>query len=398
MITMCNKLNVIFLGTFLYPNGYAATKRKQQFLDYIYAQGDNARVLITLKWTKGHEMNKNKGSFKDIRYEVIGTYVKPNIFFPITFFVFTIETFFKLNALKSKTSKNILVAFEIFYDNLFPIIFGYLIGYKVIFDIVEDFSSLESSKTIKEKIKHFLLLDIQKIIKSKIAAGISVVTKYLLNKHKEQVNKNLPIVLIPVSAENINFKVLQENKQEKSNFTFLYSGTYGKKEGLKYLFEAFYKFTEIHKNVKLVLTGNCPEKIREQLDTLYGIYDHIIFTGRLDDVEYYSVLTEADVLLMTRRNSTFANAGFPYKMGEYLATGKPSICTNVSDISLYLKNMESAIIVEPENSVAILNAMLFLYNNPQRATEIGQKGREVCLKYFNPEINSKMFYELLQQC
>ena len=277
-------------------------------------------------------------------------------------------------------------------------IFSYLIGYKIIFDIVEDFASLEANKSTKDKIKYFYLLEVQKFVKFKVASGISVITKYLFDKHKDRANKNLPLVLIPVSAENIYFKLSQEIKKEKVNFTFLYSGTYGEKEGLQYLFEAFYKFTEINNNAKLILTGNCPKDIREQLKNLYKIYDYIKFTGRLDDEEYYNTLAEADVLLMTRNNSKFANAGFPYKLGEYLATGKPTICTNVSDISLYLKNMESAIIIEPENIQALLDAMLFIFKNPTKAKEIGQKGQEVCRQYFNPEINSKMFYELMRNC
>ncbi len=51
------KLNVIFMGCFLYPNGFAATKKKQQFMDYIKTEGNDVRVLLTLKKARGHENN-----------------------------------------------------------------------------------------------------------------------------------------------------------------------------------------------------------------------------------------------------------------------------------------------------------------------------------------------------
>jgi glycosyltransferase involved in cell wall biosynthesis len=57
---------------------------------------------------------------------------------------------------------------------------------------------------------------------------------------------------------------------------------------------------------------------------------------------------------MTRVGSGYANAGFPFKLGEFLATGNPVITTNVSDVSVYLENYKDCIIVTPEkiNEVA----------------------------------------------
>ena len=47
----------------------------------------------------------------------------------------------------------------------------------------------------------------------------------------------------------------------------------------------------------------------------------ILSTGFLLEDEYYKILPHSDVLLMTRINSKYANAGFPFKLGEYLASG-----------------------------------------------------------------------------
>lgn len=52
--------------------------------------------------------------------------------------------------------------------------------------------------------------------------------------------------------------------------------------------------------------------------------------GFLVDSAYSDTLSSAGILCMPRINNGYAYAvGFPFKLGEYLATGKPVIATAV---------------------------------------------------------------------
>lgn len=75
-------LNCVFLGSFLYPHGYAATKRKQQFLDYLLLKEVKIRVLITHKLAKGSGINENQGIHNGIPYEVITPKLKKMYLLP----------------------------------------------------------------------------------------------------------------------------------------------------------------------------------------------------------------------------------------------------------------------------------------------------------------------------
>jgi len=388
---MNKKLNVVFIGSFLYPHGFAATKRKQQFLDYIIQQGDCARVILTFKRSKGHEINDIKGIHKGIPYEALGPNVKPDILFPVNFLVMILKTLISLLVYKKKEN-NIIVAFGINIDTLLPLFFAKMIGYKIIFDIVEDFSTIKNSKIFKEKLKLFFLRTFPKIFRKILASGVTVISKYLYEKHTDFKIEN-PLVLVPISAENLYF---QFKKKAKKSYHLLYSGTYGDKEGLPTLIAAFVNFSRFTDKTKLILTGNCPVDIIELLKTKLGSLDRVELTGRLSDDAYYQALKDADILLMTRTNSAFANAGFPYKLGEYLATMNPVICTDTSDVSLYLKHMKSAMIVPPDNVESLYQAMCHLFENPDLSKRLGKNGWKVCHTYFNPEINSQKFYNLLQ--
>ena len=50
--------------------------------------------------------------------------------------------------------------------------------------------------------------------------------------------------------------------------------------------------------------------------------DKIIFKGFLPVKEYFNTINECDILCVTRSGSKLANNGFPFKLGEFLATGK----------------------------------------------------------------------------
>ena len=67
----------------------------------------------------------------------------------------------------------------------------------------------------------------------------------------------------------------------------------------------------------------------------------------MDEKDYYSLLNNADIPCMTRVDLAFANAGFPFKLGEYLAAGKPVIASRVSDVDRFLVNGQNAMLVNP---------------------------------------------------
>jgi glycosyltransferase involved in cell wall biosynthesis len=99
---------------------------------------------------------------------------------------------------------------------------------------------------------------------------------------------------------------------------------------------------------------------------------------------------------MTRIDSQYANAGFPFKLGEYLATGKPVVATDVSDIRLYLEDKKDVILAKPSNIQSLVDALNYLIVRPEKREVIGVSGLKKCKKFFNPEINSKMLLDFVK--
>jgi len=100
---------------------------------------------------------------------------------------------------------------------------------------------------------------------------------------------------------------------------------------------------------------------------------------------------------MTRINSRYANAGFPFKLGEMLATGKPVLATKVGNVSNFLENGKNAILVEPDSVDEIVIGLKLIIENPEWAKNIGLNGKDVAFDFFNSDKISVSLRSFLTQ-
>lgn len=383
---------MIVLGGFEYPRGMAGTKRVQLFIDYLQSKNANVQVLTIGNVGDVKSGNPVRGTFKKTPYRNIGAgYNSTGIYYLMFPFILLYLFFFFLYSKKNK-SKNLLYIYNsVAADNFLVILFARLTGYKVIIDIVEDYGlSLENNSLLHTlKIKSTVFFE-NKI--SIFADAVIVLSSYLEKLFREKSNGKIPIISIPVSTV-ISTKI-KSSAVFQSPISICYSGSFGNKDGLITLIEAFKIFNEKFPSSVLLLSGkgSNAEKIISN-----AAHNKIKYTGYLNDTEYANFINSADILCMTRVNSKYANAGFPFKLGEYLATGNPVIATDVSDVSLYLENYKDCIIVKPENSDEIVSALEFYSANPQKAFEVGKNGREKAKKYFNYETNGEKLLNLMEQ-
>jgi len=388
MSDISGKLNIIFTGEFTYPDGMAGTKRIQHFIDYLSAENSVKVFLFRQKtvYCKSLKIESKKGN---VTYRIIGAdlgmSLKALYLLPASFFL----GFITLWKWQVKKSKNILYVYNgITLENIIFILFARIIGYKLVVEYVEDFrhfaGDLSTGLAIKNKTNVFF----ERFLPF-TAKGIVVISTYLFQKFKKY-QKTIPVIHIPISSY-ISGNAIQNNTFN-SPIRIVYSGSFGAKDGLDTLIVAFNEFSKKYPNCQLVLSGKSKD---HDLIQKYCENPKVQYIGYVPDGEFDSFLAQADILCMTRNKMQFANAGFPFKLGEYLATGKPVIASKVSDIELYIENMHDALLVNPEQPEQIVDALMFLVHNPDKAFEIGNNGQKKCIEHFNPSVNSKKLNEFL---
>jgi len=373
-------MNIIAISNQSYPKGMAGTMRIRLFTDYL-AKYTKVKVLVI---NKDNGINSKKGVYNKVLYDLFYNW-KHFLLIP---FVYPFLVFNYLVKKKIRGDKNILFI----YDGLsilsiqFAII-GKWLGYKVVTDVVEDYT-LVLARTRMQKLKLYFHSKFI-VFYPKIIDGAIVISKYLEEKYIKLMESD-KVIHVPISAKNIVDKFKQDKRSNQ--ISFLYAGSYGQKDGVENLIDAFGSIHKEFSKTSLLLVGRLSQNIIKLAENHKGIK----IIGFLPDEEFYKFITvNADVLCMNRTSSLYANAGFPFKLGEYLATGNAVMSSEVSNISDYLENKKDILFYQPSNQKALINAMKLLITDSNLREEIGKNGYLKCVEYFNPETNGKKVLDFL---
>jgi glycosyltransferase involved in cell wall biosynthesis len=244
----------------------------------------------------------------------------------------------------------------------------------------------------------FLNLQAQKLTERylpRFCTGIIVISTFL-KKHYLKYLPEKRILINPILVSNDTFKVVKTPDIEliksklgekfKNKRILVYSGSYGEKDGVYYLIDAFKKVIEKFPDTIFVMTGKSRNNLVMNEVVQYventSMKEKILLVGFVNSEKLLSYTYAADILFVCRTNSPYANHGFPWKLGEYCMTGKPVIATRVGDIEVYFKDNEDLYIVEPNNSDAIAEKIAFIFKNYPKAVSVANKGKITATKCF----------------
>lgn len=130
--------------------------------------------------------------------------------------------------------------------------------------------------------------------------------------------------------------------------------------------------------------GSLSEK-KDGVETLRSAcseFDLRILNG-LPRREALRTMSKARCLVLARSDSQQARAGFPTKLGEYLALGRPVVVTKVGEIPRFLGDGRTAYLVEPGNAESLTNKLREVFADRERAEKIGLAGKEVAKSCFD---------------
>jgi len=116
-----------------------------------------------------------------------------------------------------------------------------------------------------------------------------------------------------------------------------------------------------------------------------GLSSVITLRPAVAPVDLPGVLKGADVLLLPRAAGEFSEAGFPNKLGEYLASGRPVVVTAVGDIPRYLTDGVSAALVVPDDIQSFADAVVEVLVDQDLGDRLGAAGREVAERWSKAE-------------
>ena len=146
--------------------------------------------------------------------------------------------------------------------------------------------------------------------------------------------------------------------------------------------------------VKFLFAGDGQRRKEfEEQSARLGIANHFHFLGRRDDVPRILSCCEIGVLPSKAE-------GLPNAVLEYLAAGLPTIASRVGGNAEIIEDGKTGLLVPPEDSAALSDALLRLLRNSNLAADLGNNGREFVAAEFTfqrlIEKTDQMYTELLR--
>lgn len=227
--------------------------------------------------------------------------------------------------------------------------------------------------------------------------GVAVISKGLKVYYEGNGIKNVEVVNMFVDPSR--FEKVNVDTNDKY---IAYCGTVSvHKDGVDTLVKAFDVFRKSFPDYKLYLIGDFDllgsEGIIKGLIDELSLGDSVVLTGRVNADDMPKMLMGAQMLALSRPNNTQSQYGFPTKLGEYLATGKPVVVTKVGEIPLFLHDGENAFMANPDDVNDFANKLIQVASDYPTALKVAQKGKELAYTEFSSKVQSDKLLDFIRR-
>lgn len=378
-------LSIYFLTLVPFPAGLAQTNRLISMARGLIKAGNMVNV-ICLKPTETGQLIQNqtiKGVYSGIAYQYpTGTTLRSRN--PITrFYHFLKGCCHTSGLLIGQNRKSKIDFLFIGIVPLFVYTWFYLLCKVLNIKYLQERSEYPFIKA-HESFFDPLTLKIYLSVVCKFFDGFLVITKRLRDYFSPHLRKNCPVFHLPILVEPERFSI----SPSPSPVQYLaYCGSMqGNKDGIPDLIDAFSLIHESYPDLKLYLIGSTQFKGFHELQQKISQLPagrNIVFTGITGRDELPAMLAGAKILLLARPESKQAEGGFPTKLGEYLATGKPVLVTHVGEITDYLQDGINAFIARPGHPEHFAEKIKYMLDHYDTALEVGRRGQHLAQTQFN---------------
>ena len=184
--------------------------------------------------------------------------------------------------------------------------------------------------------------------------------------------------LLPVLVDMSRF-----TQQKREKYFFCCSGANLERDGLLDSLKGFLLFCQIRKDyvLRIATSLNLNDSYHRKCKEIMEQYPEFIhYLGHLPSFEIPDQLGRATALMLTP-HTNYKTKGFPTKLGEYLASGTPVVCSSIDDLMAVVSD-KTAYIVPPNSPEQIANALQTIVNNEEQAKNIASKGKQLMVENY----------------
>lgn len=230
--------------------------------------------------------------------------------------------------------------------------------------------------------------------------GIFVISEYLERYFAPRMRRGARTLLVPILVDVERFSVGPPWSQDAPRY-IAYAGELSKSKGVHDLVSAFAALAAEFPDVTLKVSGYPnPPAYKDRLTRLIrelGLGSRVEFVGVVPQRDFPRLLSDATVLVVPHSSGTFSEAAFPTKLGEYLASGTPTVATRVGEVERYVRDRVDLYLVPPENPAALAASLRHVLCNREEAAQVGLRGRETAKESFDCRAHGRRLLEFIHE-
>jgi colanic acid biosynthesis glycosyl transferase WcaI len=182
----------------------------------------------------------------------------------------------------------------------------------------------------------------------------------------------------------------------EGKFLVCYAGTMGMAHGLETLLDAATSLQRQRKQVLFLLIGEGSEKERiKSLAQSRGLAN-VRFLDQQPREKIPGLISASDACLVLLKKNDIFKTVIPTKMLEFMSCASPVVLGVEGQSRAILEEAGAGLVVEPQNSEALAQAINQLAANPELRHGFGQNGREYVLRRFSRGATAESYIHVLE--
>jgi glycosyltransferase involved in cell wall biosynthesis len=169
----------------------------------------------------------------------------------------------------------------------------------------------------------------------------------------------------------------------------------GMAHGLETLLDAAAELHRQNSKAMFLLVGEGAEKERIKALAQSRSLSNVHFLDQQLREKIPAIISASDACLVLLKKTEVFKTVIPTKMLEFMSCARPVILGVEGQAQQILEAAEAGMAIEPENSKALVAAVLRLQSNPELGSAFGQKGREYIVRNFSRERTAQDYIHVL---
>jgi colanic acid biosynthesis glycosyl transferase WcaI len=189
---------------------------------------------------------------------------------------------------------------------------------------------------------------------------------------------------------------LRRELNAEGKFVVSYIGTMGMAHGLETIVAAASQLQDANPEIVFLMVGEGAEKENIIALARQRGLNNLRFVDQQPRETIPAYIASSDACLVLLKKTELFKTVIPTKMLEFMSCARPVILGVEGQARTILEEARGGLVIEPENSDALVNAIRSLAANREKARELGRNGREHIVRKFSRDQTAEKYIRVLE--